>query len=146
MSSQKRSRQSLYTFLIAVIGIGLLLTIIFTAFSIGTAGLLLVFGISYTSWKALLLFILVFLLYGLILDLFSIAMIGFAKVYLFQTSLFFPVRMASDTCFTWLALQFAEATISGVSIEWTGALAIASVLFFGEIAYEKWEAGKKDRS
>lgn len=117
-------------------------SIVFSLYFFGIAGVLSLFGIQYESTWALLLYTLIILVFGFFIELFSKALF-----YLLTQNVYDQLKLAAifliiDTLFTWFVLYIVDEWMDSVTLplhtEW--ALAFLLALFevvFGKEIYKK---------
>ena len=114
--------------LLFVIGISIILGIIF----FGLVGIFHVFGGYYDSFWSLLLFLGIFWVVGIVIDLLCIFIVHSIKPNLNRVA-FILVRLIVDCSGTLYALQIADERISSVELSFIGKVVCALILFLVEV-------------
>jgi hypothetical protein len=109
----------------------------------GIVGLFSLFGVRYTSPYSLIGFVMLFFLFGFIVDLFSIAFTKLLSQYISGKYKLFFTRLVIDCTFTWLALHTVDEFMNSITIPSRTEIVAVLLLFFIEVAFDVKEKNKK---
>ena len=116
--------------------------IVFGSLFLGITGFLNLFGASYDSISQLLLFVLNYLLIGLILDFIAIFLIRITTQNLIGKYKSFLTRMIIDCTFSFIAFHTADEVIEGINIPIITEVIAVIFFFLVELAFEDIEKKK----
>ena len=118
------------------------ISILFGGFFLVVAGFFGVFGVQYDSVSSLLLFVLCYVVMWLIMDLFSMIVVGLASLPCLGKYALFFVRISIERLCAWLAIFMVDELFDSIAIPWWTELIAVLLLLMTEWAVKNKEEEK----
>jgi len=116
--------------------IAFILAFVFGIFFFGFAGIFKILGVHYDSIWSLLIFVVVYFVIGIFIDLFFVALAKIAIGYISGSVKIFISRILFDFASNWLVLSVVDFLMDSITLTFTAKLIIASFLALLDVVFD----------